>query len=129
MSDRLAIDLLAGSARYRELVESGGELDEWVREWPDQLGGPGIDAKLDSAALPMLDELLGRQTRIALYYMISIVEGRTERALIYNGPVMPNDIMIGDPPEGMIATGVPHPDSAEARFVPDPERLDWRRRR
>lgn len=33
VSDRLAIDLLAGSSRYRELVESGGNIDEWVADW------------------------------------------------------------------------------------------------
>ncbi|HSY50483.1 MAG TPA: DUF1343 domain-containing protein [Thermoanaerobaculia bacterium] len=38
VSDRLAIDLLAGSARYRELVESGGNIDEWVAEWKEPLG-------------------------------------------------------------------------------------------
>jgi uncharacterized protein YbbC (DUF1343 family) len=37
VSDRLAIDLLAGSARYRELVERGGNVDEWVAEWEDPL--------------------------------------------------------------------------------------------
>ncbi|HUP47468.1 MAG TPA: DUF1343 domain-containing protein [Thermoanaerobaculia bacterium] len=37
VSDRLAIDLLAGSARYREIVESGGDVDEWVREWEEPL--------------------------------------------------------------------------------------------
>jgi uncharacterized protein YbbC (DUF1343 family) len=37
VSDRLAIDLLAGSARYRELVESGGNIDDWVSEWEEPL--------------------------------------------------------------------------------------------
>jgi len=37
VSDRLAIDLLAGSARYRELVEGGGNIDEWVAEWKEPL--------------------------------------------------------------------------------------------
>jgi uncharacterized protein YbbC (DUF1343 family) len=37
VSDRLAIDLLAGSARYRELVQSGGNIDEWVAEWEEPL--------------------------------------------------------------------------------------------
>ena len=37
VSDRLAIDLLAGSARYRELVERGGNIDEWVAEWEEPL--------------------------------------------------------------------------------------------
>ena len=37
VSDRLAIDLLAGSSRYREIVERGGDVDEWVREWEEPL--------------------------------------------------------------------------------------------
>lgn len=37
VSDRLAIDLLAGTSRYRNIVESGGDLDEWVKEWEDPL--------------------------------------------------------------------------------------------
>ena len=37
VTDRLAIDLLAGSARYREMVESGSDIDEWVAEWEDEL--------------------------------------------------------------------------------------------
>jgi uncharacterized protein YbbC (DUF1343 family) len=37
VSDRLAIDLLAGSAAYREIVENGGDVDEWVASWQDEL--------------------------------------------------------------------------------------------
>lgn len=37
VSDRLAIDLLAGSSRYRELVESGGDIEEWMAEWQEPL--------------------------------------------------------------------------------------------
>lgn len=37
VSDRLAIDLLAGSSRYREIVEGGGDIDEWVRDWEEPL--------------------------------------------------------------------------------------------
>ena len=37
VSDRLAIDLLAGSDRYRLLVENGGNVDDWVSEWEEQL--------------------------------------------------------------------------------------------
>jgi uncharacterized protein YbbC (DUF1343 family) len=38
VTDRLAIDLLAGSARFRELVENGGDIDSWVGEWNAPLG-------------------------------------------------------------------------------------------
>jgi uncharacterized protein YbbC (DUF1343 family) len=37
VSDRLAIDLLAGSPKYRELVERGGDVDDWVAEWVEPL--------------------------------------------------------------------------------------------
>ena len=37
VSDRLAIDLLAGSDRYRMLVEAGGNPDDWVAEWEETL--------------------------------------------------------------------------------------------
>jgi uncharacterized protein YbbC (DUF1343 family) len=37
VSDRLAIDLLAGSDRYREIVESDGSPDSWIGEWEEDL--------------------------------------------------------------------------------------------
>ena len=37
VSHRLAIDLLAGSDRYRMLVEAGGNPDDWVAEWEETL--------------------------------------------------------------------------------------------
>jgi uncharacterized protein YbbC (DUF1343 family) len=37
VSDRLAIDLLAGSTRYREIVEAGGDVDDFVDGWQDEL--------------------------------------------------------------------------------------------
>lgn len=37
VADRLAIDLLAGTSRYRDIVENGGTLDAWIREWEHDL--------------------------------------------------------------------------------------------
>ena len=37
VSDRLAIDLLAGSAKYREIVEAGGDIEDWIAEWEEPL--------------------------------------------------------------------------------------------
>lgn len=37
VSDRLAIDLLAGSSKYRETVESDGNVDDWIAESEDSL--------------------------------------------------------------------------------------------
>ena len=38
-----------------------------------------------------------------------------------SGPVSCNDVMIGEPPEGMVAACVPFEDHASAMFVPAPE--------
>lgn len=37
VADRLAIDLLAGTNRYRKLVEAGEDLEPWIRDWEPQL--------------------------------------------------------------------------------------------
>ena len=37
VSDRLAIDLLAGNDRFRMLVEKGGNVEDWVAEWEEPL--------------------------------------------------------------------------------------------
>jgi uncharacterized protein YbbC (DUF1343 family) len=37
VSDRLAIDLLAGSDRFRHIVEEDGDVDEWVATWEEEL--------------------------------------------------------------------------------------------
>ncbi|HEY5611049.1 MAG TPA: DUF1343 domain-containing protein, partial [Thermoanaerobaculia bacterium] len=39
VSDRLAIDLLAGSHRFRHIVERGEDVDDWVAEWEEELRG------------------------------------------------------------------------------------------
>lgn len=36
-AEKLAIDLLAGTDRYRRIVEEGGDLEEWIAEWEDGL--------------------------------------------------------------------------------------------
>ena len=42
-------------------------------------------------------------------------------ALVYSGPVTPNDSWIGPPKDGFIISGIPGPDHARAAYVPDPE--------
>lgn len=41
-------------------------------------------------------------------------------SLVVSGPILCNDIMIGEPPPGKVATCVPFDNRAEARFVPEP---------
>ncbi|HUF18975.1 MAG TPA: DUF1343 domain-containing protein [Thermoanaerobaculia bacterium] len=37
VSDRLAIDLLAGSDQYRQIIEAGENPDSWTRQWEEPL--------------------------------------------------------------------------------------------
>ncbi len=41
-------------------------------------------------------------------------------SVVASGPILCNDVMIGEPPPGKVATCVPFDNRAEARFVPEP---------
>jgi hypothetical protein len=47
---------------------------------------------------------------------------RRREATIVSGPMRCNDVFMGAPPEGTVAACVPFANSAEARFVPPPEK-------
>lgn len=68
-------------------------------------------------------DLLKQHVSIGLYYCVTSINGKMESDLVFHGPVLCNDVMIGNPPQGMIATCVPFPNSAKAMFVPDPKEL------
>jgi hypothetical protein len=48
-------------------------------------------------------------------------DGHRADTLVFAGPMLCEDVDIGNPPEGMIATCVPFANSAAAMFVPDPK--------
>ncbi len=73
--------------------------------------GPGAEAR----------RILEMPEQIGLYWVSWTENGRENGSLVFNGPVMCNDVMIGDPPAGKIATCVPFEKSARAQFVPDPK--------
>ncbi|MBY0401065.1 hypothetical protein K2X89_12275, partial [Myxococcota bacterium] len=64
----------------------------WVR-WTEQLGDPVSPAQVDAH-----DEF------------------------VVVGPILCEDIDIGEAPAGSVAACVPHPNHATAQFVPDPAR-------
>lgn len=68
------------------------------------------------------DQKLVELTKDVGLFWVQWGEGRRhESALVCSGPVLCNDIEIGEPPKGMIAACVPFVDHAEATFVPDPK--------
>jgi hypothetical protein len=44
----------------------------------------------------------------------------SRQSFAISGPMLCNDVAVGEPPAGMVAACVPFADRAEARFVPDP---------
>lgn len=55
-----------------------------------------------------------------LYWVEWQEDARRSSALAFSGPILCNDVTIGEAPGGMIATCVPFTDRATAMFVPDP---------
>ncbi|HEU4387038.1 MAG TPA: hypothetical protein VFV34_04530 [Blastocatellia bacterium] len=66
-------------------------------------------------------ELVRLTDKIGLYWAEWKEDDRVVDALVFSGPILCEDIMIGEPPKGMIATCVQSSDSATAMFVPDPK--------
>jgi hypothetical protein len=71
---------------------------------------------------PKTDQtLLALPETTGLFWLEWFEDDRKSNDIAVSGPFLCNDIDIGDPPAGMIATCVPFKDHAEAAFVPDPK--------
>jgi hypothetical protein len=66
-------------------------------------------------------QLVELPEQIGLYWVTWTENDEPFASLAFNGPILCNDVMIGDPPKGKIATCVPFKDHARAQFVPDPK--------
>lgn len=68
------------------------------------------------------DQVLYALPRAAgLYWVEWMEDAHRASSFAFSGPILCNDVMIGEAPTGMIATCVPFPNHAEAMFVPDPK--------
>jgi hypothetical protein len=72
--------------------------------------GPGAPAR----------RILEMPEQIGLYWVAWTENGRETGSTVFIGPISCNDVMIGEPPAGKIATCVPFANFARAQFVPDP---------
>jgi len=59
---------------------------------------------------------------VGLFWLAWDEDGAPATALLFAGPILCNDVMLGTSPSGQIAMCVPFPDRAVARFLPDPAR-------
>lgn len=66
-------------------------------------------------------ELIRLTDQVGLFWTKWKEDGQEMDAFVYAGPVLCNDIALGAPPKGMVATCVPLADQATAMFVPDPK--------
>lgn len=78
-------------------------------------------AEGSSASAPPDQEIARLTDKIGLFWAEWKEDGRAADTLVFSGPILCEDIMIGEPPKGMIATCVQFPDRATAMFVPDPK--------
>jgi hypothetical protein len=81
-----------------------------------------IEAVTLAMSSPKTDQtLFALPETITLFWLEWSEDDRKSNGFAVSGPVLCNDIAIGEPPKGMIATCVPFKDHATAMFVPDPE--------
>lgn len=70
------------------------------------------------------DQLLYELPKQAGLYWVEWYEDEHQSSsLAFAGPILCEDVMIGQAPKGMIATCVPSADQATAMFVPDPRQI------
>ena len=101
---------LRSLCRYDPLAKS------WTRQ--ERTGETPIEIKIHHWQTEQT--LLNLPSEAALFWVEWSEDKRVVSTLAVSGPVLCNDIEIGEPPKGMIATCVPSAHSARAMFVPDP---------
>ncbi len=107
------------SFRFRALWRYDAEAGRWKQvialpEGEPMVLRPGDGTAIAGTLLVKLPEEIG------LYWAVWHEGERTTGELAFSGPVLCNDVEIGEPPAVMIATCVPSAESATAMFVPDP---------
>ena len=70
-----------------------------------------------------LADIIGLDLEPGTYAIAAEVDGRLERGVVYEGPVMCNDVDLGEPSANNVTLCILSSDSAEARQVPDPALL------
>jgi hypothetical protein len=123
-----AVELLRGGRPQRVTFRAIRRFDPHTGTWADRaLPIPPAMAvpvpasrqvysrDTDPVILPIYDS-------VGLFWVAWDEDGRPATAFLYAGPILCNDVMLDTPPPGQIATCVPLPDRAVARFVPDPAR-------
>lgn len=97
-----------------------GESSSWVLvEF-----GTAENWKIGCNAMADLADIIGLDLEPGTYSIAAEVNGKLQRGVIYEGPVECNDVALGDAPAGQVALCIMAPNSAEARFVPDPSLLE-----
>lgn len=80
-SDVPAVDLLAGTARYRELVDAGESLDAWIATFPGDVArfAPSREAALLYPAGPPRVQVVGAQDSGKTTHALGLVEALVAR--------------------------------------------------
>lgn len=82
-SDVPAVDLLAGTPRYRELVDAGGSLDPWIATFPDDVArfAPSREAALLYRPAPRRVQVVGAHDSGKTTHALALVAALAARGL------------------------------------------------
>jgi len=92
------------------------DMNKWVKERWNDATSITVQAHLSQTE----QTLVALPAKIGLFWVKWSEDERPASSLAFSGPVLCEDIDIGEPPNGEIATCVPLAASAVAKFVPDP---------
>lgn len=94
---------------------------KWIRIRTDTPEAVRVDTTDSGMHFRNNDQFLMKLTdQIGLFWVKWEEDGYRVEKQVFSGPVMCNDIMIGPPAEGMIATCIPGENFGRAAHVPDP---------
>lgn len=101
-------------------IQALWKYDSSANTWESLDVAPDVPYRLACNAMLDLVNVLGYDLEPATYAIEAEIGGTTERDVFYVGDAMCNDVELGAAPDGQVALCVVGPDSAKAKFVPDP---------
>ena len=102
--------------RFISLWRYDPDTSRWLKERWNGPNSINIRAHLSASE----QTLVALPKKVGLFWVEWSEDDRQASSLAVSGPVLCNDLLIGEPPSGTIVACVPSASSAVARFVPDP---------
>ncbi len=112
------------SANVTFLPKALWRFDAVSNAWTSVDFGTAGHWRIGCNAMVAVADIIGLDFEAGTYAIAAEVDGRLERGIIYEGPVMCNDVDLGEPAANHVMLCILSADSAEGRQVPDPALLE-----